>query len=147
MNLQRAWDDFCYELKLEARQTLNALMNFNTWIVIFALIAFGVEIFFGMGIAMRYDTLMRYDSLFQIWGGNTRCRILSNRQYLTVIFSLFAFVIAMAYCLGRIMNYLSARKRKVPDAVIRSHGFWAAISFIATEALGGVAIGLLMIWC
>jgi hypothetical protein len=142
MNWRRWWDDFCYELKLEARQSFNALMDASTWIVALALIAFGAEIYFGMRIAMRYDTLM------QIWGmRGARCRILSNQQYLTLIYIFFTFGISMAYCLGRIMNYLSARKRNAPPDVIRSQGFWALLCFIAVEGIGGVAIALLTVWC
>ncbi|MDR1889962.1 MAG: hypothetical protein LBQ81_11390 [Zoogloeaceae bacterium] len=142
MNLQRWWDDFYYELKLEARQAFNTLMDASTWIVILALAAFGVEIYFGMRIAMRYDTLI------QLWGApGTRCRILSNQQYLTLIYILFTFGIAMVYCMGRIMNYLSARRRNAAPAEIRRQGFLALLCCVAAEAVGGVAMVLLTVWC
>lgn len=142
MSLHRWWDDFCYELKLEARQMLDALMDASTWIMALALVAFGVEIYFGMLIAMRYDTLM------QIWGmRGTRCRILTNRQYLTLIYILFTFGIAMAYCLGRIVNYLSARRQNARPDEVRRQGFWALLCFLAAETVGGVAMALLTMWC
>jgi hypothetical protein len=142
MNLQRWWDDFCYELKLEAREAFRTLMDASTWIVVLALVAFGAEIYFGMQIAIRYDTLMH------TWGvRTTHCRILTNRQYLVLIYILFTFGIAMVYCMGRIMNYLSARKRNDPPAEIRHQGFMALLCCIATEAVGGVAMVLLTVWC
>ncbi|MDR3055855.1 MAG: hypothetical protein LBU53_10745 [Zoogloeaceae bacterium] len=142
MSVQRWWDDFCYELKLEARQAFHSLMDASTWIMALALIAFGAEIYFGMQIAMRYDTLM------QIWGmRGTRCHILTNRQYLILIYILFTFGIAMAYCLGRIVNYLSARKQNARPDEVRRQGFWALLCFLAAEAIGGVAMVLLTVWC
>lgn len=143
MSLRRWWDDFCYELKLEARDFLRLFMESSTWLVILVLAAFALEIYYGMGIALRYDSLMH------LWGVRTErhCRVLSNNQYLALIYILFSFGIAMAYCMGRLVNYISARKQKRPRQEVHRLAWITLICALAAELLGGVAILLLVRWC
>jgi hypothetical protein len=143
MKSRRWWDDFWYELKQEAHDALSMLMESSTWIMALALVAFGAEIYFGMQVALRYDTLMQTLGV----RAATRCRILSNRQYMALIYTLFTFGIAVVYCLGRVVNYLNARRHKYPPKEIRRRGFFALLYGIAAESIGGVAITLLTVWC
>ncbi|MDR1350747.1 MAG: hypothetical protein LBJ59_08255 [Zoogloeaceae bacterium] len=143
MSLQRWWDDFRYELKLETRDFLRMLMESSTWLVILALAAFGLEIYFGMGIALRYDSLMH------LWGVRPEryCRVLNNSQYLALIYILFAFGIAMAYCMGCLVNYINARKQKRSQQEIHRRAWITLVCALAAESLGGVAMWLLVRWC
>jgi hypothetical protein len=143
MSLRRWWDDFYYELKLEARDFLRLCMASSTWLVILALAAFGLEIYFGMGIALRYDSLMH------LWGVRAEryCRVLGNPQYLVLSYLLFAFGIAMAYCMGCLVNYINARKERRAQGEIRRLAWITLACALAAETLGGVAMLLLIRWC
>jgi Na+-driven multidrug efflux pump len=143
VNLQRWWDDFCYELRLEARDFLRMFMESSTWLVILVLAVFGAEIYFGMGIALRYDSLMH------LWGvrADHYCRVLSNGQYLTLIYLLFAFGVTMVYGMGCLVNYITARKQRRAPEEIRRRAWIALVCVLAAESLGGVAMLLLVRWC
>jgi hypothetical protein len=143
MSLQRWWDDFCYELKLEARDFLRMLMESSTWLVILVLALFGLEIYFGMGIALRYDSLMH------LWGVRTEryCRVLDNSQYLLLIYLLFTFGVTMVYGMGCLVNYINARKQRRSPEEIRRRAWTTLLCVLAAEALGGVAMLLLVRWC
>ena len=143
MSLRRWWMDFRYELRLEARDLLRMFMESSTWLVILVLAVFGAEIYFGMGIALRYDSLMH------LWGVRTEryCRVLSNPQYLMLIYLLFAFGVTMVYGMGCLVNYINARKQRRAREEIRRRAWITLLCVLGAESLGGVAMLLLVRWC
>ncbi|MCL2075445.1 MAG: hypothetical protein FWH15_03205 [Betaproteobacteria bacterium] len=138
---QRWWDDFWYELILEIKRIIRVFMRPMTWIVIVALTAFLIELYFGMIVALRYDGLMHLFGL-----RTTRCRILENWQYLIIIYSLFASGVLLLYCMGNFVNWLRARARRYKEEARRLA--WKTLaSAIGVELIGGLTIWMLLDWC
>ncbi|MDR2637415.1 MAG: hypothetical protein LBB55_03675 [Zoogloeaceae bacterium] len=143
MNLRRWWDDFCYDLETEARRLVRLFLRPTTWVVIIALLAFALELYFGMIVALRYDGLMH------LLGVSTlHCRVLENWQYLVIIYVLFASGVALLYCLGNFVSWARARehRQQYPEEARRLA--WLTFSCaVAVECIGGLAIWLLLRWC
>ncbi|MDR0529774.1 MAG: hypothetical protein LBG69_09230 [Zoogloeaceae bacterium] len=143
MNLQRWWDDFCYELHAEIKRQIELFSRLTTWLVIAALLAFAIELYFGMMIALRYDRLM-----LLLGVRIPRCRILTNWQYLTLVYILFASGVSMMYCMGSLVSWLKARDhRRQYEKEVRRLGWITLALVLLTEGIGALAIALLLYWC
>jgi uncharacterized membrane protein len=140
--MKRWLDDFLYDLEQELRTLGRALVNPHTWIVTGVLILFGILIYFGMRIALRYDSLM-----FFLGADISLCRTLANHQYAGLIYLLFFFAIAIVYCLGSLMNYLSERNRGKYAYNTRRLAIHTLLGGVAALLIGALATGILHYWC
>jgi hypothetical protein len=140
---RRWWDDFWYELVFELRRLVELFSRPTTLIVIIGLVVFVIELYYGMIVALRYDTLMH------LLGVQTkRCQLLANWQYLLIIYTVFASVVTLLYCMGSFVDWLRAREhlRNHPEEIRRLG--WRTISFaVAVECFGGLAMWMLLGWC
>jgi len=140
---QRWWDDLWYELTAEVKRLVRLFLRPMTWVVIGALAAFLIELYFGMLVALRYDGLMH------LFGVQTpRCRVLENWQYLLIIYVLFASGVALLYCMGNFVEWIRARehRRQYPEKA-RRLAWKTFISAVVVECVGGLAIWMLLDWC
>lgn len=132
------FDELAHELRLIWRMFLQP----STWIVIGVLAAFGVVAFFGMRIALRYDGLMH---LLGVAG--RYCRPLTNPQYIGMIYMLFFFAIAIIYCLGNLVNFLTERNKKQYGRDSRRLALHALLGGISAIVVGAISTGILSYWC
>lgn len=139
----RWWDDFWYELNAEFKRLVALFMRPMTWLVIGGLAALLAALYYGMILALRYDTLMHLLGVTTL-----KCRVLKNWQYLMLIYAILASAVALMYLLGNFVTWARAREhaRQYPQES-RSMAWKTFISVIGLACVGGLVIGMLLIWC
>ncbi|MDD2884142.1 MAG: hypothetical protein PHT48_03745 [Dechloromonas sp.] len=92
----------------EIRRAWQALLNWQTWVVILVLLVLGVLVYMVSRLALRTDSILTF-----LHHTSANCREINNGHIIALFSGMIFFMLGSVLTLGELQRHFQARKRRM----------------------------------